>query len=181
MVEKKRKHWLREWTESIVIALAVALFIRAFIVEAFKIPSGSMRPTLEVKDRIFVNKTAYRFDEIKSGDIIVFKYPKEPKRYFVKRLVAKGGDSLQIKDGNIIVNGEILKEPDIFSNNYYYNADKYGAQGQVIIVPEGQYYVLGDNSAFSKDSRYWGFVPRKNISGKVFFRFWPLWRVGLVR
>jgi len=181
MVEKKKKHWVREWVESIVIALVVALFIRAFIVEAFKIPSGSMRPTLEIKDRIFVNKIIYRFDDIKAGDIVVFRYPKNPKRYFVKRLIAKGGDKVQIKDGNIIVNGELLKEPDIFKNNYYYNADKYGAQGQIIIVPEDQYYVLGDNSAFSKDSRYWGFVPRKNFVGKVFVRFWPLWRVGLVR
>ncbi len=140
-----------------------------------------MRPTLEVKDRIFVNKIIYRFDDIKAGDIVVFRYPKDPKRYFVKRLIAKGGDKVQIKDGNIIVNGDFLKEPDIFKNNYYYNADKYGAQGQTIIVPEDQYYVLGDNSAFSKDSRYWGFVPRKNFVGKVFVRFWPLWRVGLVR
>ncbi len=181
MVKEKKKHWLREWVESIVIALAVALFIRAFIVEAFKIPSGSMKPTLEIKDRIFVNKMVYRFNDIASGDIVVFRYPKDTKRYFVKRLIAKGGDEVGIKDGNIIVNGNILKEPDIFENNYYYNAAEYGAQDQIITVPENQYYVLGDNSAFSKDSRYWGFVPRKNIVGKVFVRFWPLWRVGLVR
>ncbi|MDP8253987.1 MAG: signal peptidase I [Candidatus Kaelpia aquatica] len=181
MVEKKKKHWLREWIESIAIALVVALFIRTFIVEAFKIPSGSMKPTLEIKDRIFVNKMTYKFDDIKAGDIVVFRYPKEPKRYFVKRLVACGNDRVQIKDGNIIINGEILREPDIFKNNYYYNAEEYGPQGRAITVPENQYYVLGDNSAFSKDSRYWGFVPRKNIVGKVFLRFWPLWRVGLVR
>ena len=177
----KNKSWLREWIESIVVALVIAFFIRGFIVEAFKIPSGSMIPTLEIGDRIFVNKLIYRFKEPQRGDIVVFKYPEDPKRYFVKRLVGVGNDVVEIKDGNIIINGKIIDKPPIFQKVYYYNRGKYGAYGEKIKVPARHFYFLGDNSMVSKDSRYWGFVPRKYIVGKAFVRFWPLWRVGLLR
>ncbi|MDD5613491.1 MAG: signal peptidase I [Candidatus Omnitrophica bacterium] len=178
---QEKKHWLREWSESILIALAIALFIRTFLVEAFKIPSGSMRPTLEVKDRIFVNKLVYRFSSPERGDIVVFKYTEDPKRYFVKRLAAVGNENIEIIDGNIVVDGDVVKVPDIFLEHYYYNRGRYGAQNKTVQVPDGHYYFLGDNSAFSQDSRYWGFVPDKYIVGKAFLRFWPLYRVGLVR
>ena len=90
--------------ESIVIALAIALAIRTFIIEAFKIPSGSMKPTLEVGDRIFVNKFIYRFKEPQRGDIVVFRYPLDPKRYFVKRLAAVGDEIVKLENGNIVIN-----------------------------------------------------------------------------
>ncbi len=172
---------IREWSESLIIALIVALSIRMFVVEAFKIPSGSMKPTLEIGDRIFVNKFIYKFQIPARGDIVVFRYPEEPKRYFVKRLVAVAGEKVEIKKGSITINGEIIKEPEIFKNTYYYNKGKYGIENNAVIVPDASFYFLGDNSAFSKDSRYWGYVPKKYIVGKAFLRFWPLWRVGLIR
>ena len=182
MAEKmKNKSVLREWVESIVIALAIALVIRTFIIEAFKIPSGSMRPTLEVGDRIFVNKFIYRFQEPQRGNIVVFRYPLNPKRYFVKRLAAVGGEVIELKNGNIVINSVVIKKPEIFEKNYYYNQGEKGAQDKGVKVPPDYFFFLGDNSANSKDSRYWGYVPRKYIIGKAFLRFWPLWRVGLVR
>jgi signal peptidase I len=180
MAEGKVKKVIKEWVESIVIALLCALFIRTFVVEAFKIPSGSMKPTLEVGDRIFVNKFIYKFKEPQRGDIVVFRYPEDPKRYFIKRLAAKGGEEVEIREGNLIINGKVVKYPEIFQKIYYYNRGKYGAVGKKVKVPPGYYYFLGDNSAFSKDSRFWGFVPREYIVGKAFFRFWPLWRIGLI-
>lgn len=178
---KKTKSALREWLEAIPVAILAALLIRGFVIEAFKIPSGSMIPTLEIGDRIFVNKFIYRFREPRRGEIVVFKYPEDPKRYFVKRLVAKGGESVEIRNGNIYINGSLVVEPEIFQKIYYYNMGPYGEEGEVVRVPPGHYFFLGDNSASSKDSRFWGFVPKKYIVGKAFLRFWPLWRIGLLR
>lgn len=182
MDSKEIKKLIREWVQAIIVAVIVVFgIIRPFIVEAFKIPSGSMVPTLEIGDRIFVNKFIYRFKEPERGDIIVFRYPEDTKKYFVKRLVGKGGEEVEIRSGNIIIDGKLIKQPEIFSKIYYYNMGKYGAEGKKIKVPKGHFYFLGDNSSSSKDSRFWGFVPRKYIVGKVFIRFWPLWRVGLIR
>ncbi|MDP8234037.1 MAG: signal peptidase I [Candidatus Saelkia tenebricola] len=179
--EIRKKHVAREWAESIVIALLAALVIRTFIIEAFKIPSGSMKPTLEIGDRIFVSKFIYRYKEPQRGDIVVFRYPENPKKYFVKRLIAMGNEVVGIEDGNITIDGELVKNPEILQKFYYYNKGQYGLQDSEVQVPDENFYFLGDNSAFSKDSRYWGYVPRKNIVGKAFLRFWPLWRIGLVR
>ncbi len=169
-----------EWAHSIIVALILTLIIRTFVVQAFKIPSGSMRPTLMEGDKLFVNKFVYRFEPPKRGDIIVFKYPVDPKKDFIKRLVGLGGDKVEIRGGKIYVNDRVLEDPKLFSNFTYYNHDPYGAPNQAIKVPENSYFVLGDNSANSTDSRFWGFVPRKNMLGKAFFRWWPLKRIGAV-
>lgn len=182
----------REWIESIVIALILALLIRTFVVQAFKIPSGSMIPTFKVGDRIFVNKFLYgakvpftnfglpAVREPKRGDIIVFISPEDPKKDFVKRLIAVGGETIEIKDGKLYVDGKSVEDPAILKAFYYYNAGDFGSEGQHVIVPADSYYVLGDNSASSRDSRYWGFVPKKNVLGKVVFIYWPLHRMKVV-
>ncbi|MBI3618366.1 MAG: signal peptidase I [Candidatus Omnitrophica bacterium] len=186
-----RKSALREWAESIVIALLLALFIREFFVQAFKIPSGSMIPTLLVGDRLMVNKLRYGpkvrftdkrlpgFSKAKRGDIIVFIFPDDPKRDFIKRLIAFGGETVEIKDGGIFINGKLIEDP-VISKIYYYNRGDYGQEGQVIKVPEGQVYVLGDNSGSSHDSRFWGFVPERNIIGRAEFIYWPVTRLRFV-
>ena len=185
------KSQVREWTESIIIAIILALIIRTFIVQAFKIPSGSMIPTFKVGDRIFVSKFLYgakipftdfnlpAVRQPRRGDIIVFISPETPKKDFVKRLIATGGEKVEIKDGKIFINGREADEPSIKSN-YYYNAGDYGNEGQAIDVPKDSYFALGDNSASSRDSRYWGFVPRKNMLGKVVFIYWPLHRMRII-
>lgn len=175
------KQEIREWVESLVIALVLALVIRAFVVQAFKIPTGSMRPTLLEGDRLLVNKFIYKFKEPEQGDIIVFKFPGDEKKDFIKRLIAKGGQAVMIKDGNVHIDGKLVEEPFIIRGITYYNKNPYGSAGKNIKVPEGYYYVLGDNSASSRDSRYWGFVPQKNIIGKAFFLYWPLNRIRVIK
>ncbi len=172
------KREIKEWAQSIIIALILTLIIRTYVVQAFKIPSGSMRPTLMEGDKLFVNKFIYRFKPIQRGDIIVFKYPEEPKKDFIKRLVAFEDETVEIKDGKIIVNGKVLDDPEAFGKFYYYNHDPFGGPNEKIKVPKASFYVLGDNSANSTDSRFWGFVPKKNIIGKAIFRWWPLNRLG---
>lgn len=189
---KNRLPQIKEWAETIIIATLIALFIRSFIVQPFKIPTGSMRETLIEGDRIFVNRFIYglripfttvrilKFNYPKRGDVIVFNYPEEPKRAFVKRMIAKGGDVVEIKDGKIYVNSEEFDHPCV-KNIYYYNRGDYGLIGQKIVVPQNSYYVLGDNSRSSRDSRFWGFVDDKYLIGKAFFIYWPLNRIRIVK
>ena len=183
----------REWTESIIIAVILALLIRTFVAQAFKIPSGSMTPTLLVGDRIFVNKFIYGaripFTDIRlpmvreprRGDIIVFKSPEDPKKDFVKRLVALDGETVEIKDGLVYINGETISEPDSIKAIYYYNRGEHGKEGEKVKVPEGYYYVLGDNSGSSRDSRYWGFVPKKSLVGRAMLIYWPVNRARVIK
>lgn len=191
MNRQKVKSQIREWTESIIIAVILALVIRTFVVQAFKIPSGSMIPTFKVGDRIFVNKFLYgakvpftdfnlpAVRQPKRGDIMVFISPETPKKDFVKRLVALPGERVEIRDGRIFINGIPATEPSLVSN-YYYNGGDYAKEGEAIIVPKDCYFTLGDNSSSSRDSRYWGFVPRKNLLGKVMVIYWPLHRMKAV-
>ena len=188
----KNKPTIKEWTETIIIATLLALFIRSFVVQPFKIPTGSMRETLIEKDRILVNRFIYglripftttrlfKFNYPKRGDIIVFNYPEDTKRAFIKRLIAKGGDIVEIKEGKLYINSKEFKHPSI-NNIYYYNRGDYGLIGQKTEVPEGSYYVLGDNSRSSKDSRFWGFVDDKYLIGKAFLIYWPLNRIRVVK
>ena len=183
---------IREWAESIIIALLLALFIRTFFVQAFKIPSGSMRPTLIEGDRLMVNKLRYGaqipftkvrlpgFTHPHRGDIIVFRYPEDPKRDFIKRLIGLPGDMVKIEEGTIYINGEPQNNVP-FRNVYYYNRGEYGQEAQLVKVPENAYYVLGDNSESSHDSRFWGFVPEENIVGRAEIIYWPLNRIRVLK
>ncbi|MFA6217077.1 MAG: signal peptidase I [Candidatus Omnitrophota bacterium] len=190
--KQKIKLVIKEWSESIITAFILAMIIRIFVVQAFKIPTGSMRLTLVEGDIILVNKFLYgaklpladiRLPAVRKpqrGDVIVFIYPENPKKDFIKRLIATEGESIEIKDGTIYINDRPLLDP-VFSKKYYYNRGDYGQEGQKIVVPKNCYYVLGDNSQSSQDSRYWGFVPEKNVIGKAFIIYWPLNRIRLIQ
>jgi signal peptidase I len=190
--KKFRDHLWEEWIKPVLIAAVLALFIRTFIVQPFKIPSNSMYSTFKPGDRIFVNKFVYgakvpltdiRLPKLESpelGDIVVFLSPIEKKKYLVKRFIAGGGQSVQIDDGKLFVDAKRI-DSGPFKRFFYYNRGEYGAEGEIIRVPEGCFYVLGDNSANSMDSRYWGFVPDKNLVGKVFIIHWPIKRIRLIR
>lgn len=192
-IKKWIKRWMKEWGEPIIIAVLLALFIRAFFIQAFRIPSGSMRPTLKEGDKIMVNKllfgpkipfTNYRLPGIREprrGDIIVFIYPEDKKKDFIKRLVGLNGETLEISNGNILINGEAINGPPEMLKIYYYNRGYYGQTRGPIEVPEDNYFVLGDNSASSKDSRYWGFVPKENVIGRAMFIWWPPWRIQVLK
>ena len=211
-MKQQTKNTVREWIESLVFAFVLAMLLRTFVIEAMKIPTGSMEPTLhgivatckvcgsnysgtdytdkrnkkrcpkdrtrlkviQQGDRILVNKFIYKFKAPERGDIVGFKPPHEPKKNFVKRLIAIGGEEVEIKEGKIYVNGEVIKDnPGPIGRIYYYNRGEYGKEGVKIKVPEGYFFAMGDNSANSYDSRYWGFVPKKNLIGKTFLIFWP--------
>jgi len=177
------RQWWKEWGEPLLIAGAIALVIRTFALGPYKIPTGSMRPTLLEGDRIFVDKLSYRFRLPARGEIIVFKFPGDPKKDFVKRLIAFGGEEVVIRDGLVFVDGTRLDELADIPSRYYYNQRewKYGKEGQLIHVPEGSFFVLGDNSAQSSDSRKWGFVPESYLVGRAFVIWWPFTRLGFLR
>ncbi len=191
-LETKKKSAIRDWVESIIIAFVLAMVIRTFVIQAFKIPTGSMRMTLVEGDIILVNKFIYgakipfinfklpAVTQPNRGDVIVFLYPQDPKKDFIKRLVALPGDSVEIKSGTIYINDKPMLD-SVFNQRYYYNRGDYGQEGQKIIVPKDSYYVLGDNSASSQDSRYWGFVPEKNILGKALVIYWPPQRIRIIK
>lgn len=180
-MRRKTKAVVLEYVKSFAIALILALLIRTFIVQAFKIPSGSMRPTLIEGDRILVNKYVYRFKEPERGDVIVFKFPADLKKDFIKRLIALENETVEIRNGSILIDGEFLGNSGIFQDRYYYNRGSYGEGAQVINVPQEHFYVLGDNSSSSRDSRYWGFVPHKNLIGKAFLIYWPPKRIRVIK
>ncbi|MBD2664860.1 signal peptidase I [Richelia sinica FACHB-800] len=175
------KNW-RGWQENLIliaIALCLALLIRTFIAEPRLIPSESMYPTLHTGDRLVVEKVSYRFHPPTTGDIVVFTSPDELQRRgypanqaFIKRVIAKSGEQIQIKRGIVYLNGQPLDEK--------YIAEPPNQPFSAVTVPEGEFFVMGDNRNDSNDSRYWGFLPQKNIIGRATFRFWPLDRLGLI-
>ena len=186
------KSVIREWVEAFVVAFILAMFIRTFFFQAFRIPSGSMKMTLIEGDHLLVNKLAYGakvpfttkrlpgFSKPQRGDIIVFIYPEDPKRDFIKRLIATGGETVQIDHGDILINGKRVETPPV-KGIYYYNRGIYGETDKKVAVPSGYYFVLGDNSASSHDSRFWGFVPENSIIGKAEFIYWPLNRIRFIK
>ena len=176
-----KKMW-KEWGEPLLIAAVFAILIRTFLLGPYKIPTGSMRPTLLEGDRIFVDKITYRFRPPQRVEIVVFKYPLDPKKDFVKRLIAFSGEEVEIRDGAVYINGKRISDLRQLQNNYYYNRNDwpYAKEGQTFKVPESSFFVLGDNSVQSSDSRNWGFVPKKNLIGRAFLIWWPFFRVGFV-
>jgi len=188
----KKKSVIREWIEAIIVAFILAMVIKIFIVEAFKIPTGSMRPTLLEGDLILVNKFIYgaklplvdvrlpALQQPKRGEVVVFIYPFNPKKNFIKRLIAFEGEAVEIKNGTVYIDGKALIGTE-FGQRYYYNRGDFAKEGQKITVPKDSFFVLGDNSASSQDSRYWGFVPKRNMRGKAMVIYWPFWRLRFIK
>ncbi len=161
----------------IILLISFALvfgFVRPFVMEAFWIPSGSMIPTLEIGDRVLVNKFIYRFTEPKRGDIIVFRSVDDPKEDLIKRVVGQPGDEIAVRHGRLFLNGEPQKEP--YTNKKLPDRSFYAKT----TVPKGHVFVMGDNRGNSADSRVFGPLPKKNIEGEAFLRFWPPHRIGVL-
>ena len=158
----------RDWIVSIVVAVVLAFLIRTFIVELYIVDGPSMRPTLESHERLVVNKFIYRFRPPEHGEILVFRYPRDPSRDFIKRVIAVPGDSIEIKDHRVFVNDQLLNEP--------YILEKTLSTYPKAVVPEGTIFVMGDNRNNSEDSRFVdvGFVPYDLIKGKAVLVFWPV-------
>src|SRR2546425_167201 len=183
----RKKSLAREYIEAIVIAVLLALVIRQFAVQAFTIPSGSMMDTLLIGDYILVNKflfgaeiplTDVHLPGLRAptrGDIIVFKYPQDESRDFIKRIIALGGDTVQVRDNKVWLNGTPQDEPYARPGSFHQNPSThcgYMYACDPLVVPAGSYFVMGDNRDNSQDSRYWGFVKREKIRGKAFLIYW---------
>ncbi len=171
---KQENPWV-ELTQTVVTAVILAFGIRNFVAEARYIPSSSMEPTLEINDRLIIEKMSYRFREPVRGDVVVFNPTEALKAQdfhdaFIKRIMGLPGETVQVKGGKVYVDGQEITEKYISEDPNY----DYGP----VVVPEGEYLVLGDNRNNSYDSHYWGFVPKDKIIGKAFVRFWPFNRLG---
>jgi signal peptidase I len=184
-----RKSTIREYAESIVIAVILALFVRTWVVQAFKIPTGSMENNLLIGDHLLVNKfvfgpTASSIDRaalpirnIRRGDVVVFKYPDEPERDFIKRVIGLPGETVELRAKKVYIDGQPLDEPYVHFLQPASEAqeitsfdvrERYGP----VEVPDGQYFVMGDNRDNSQDSRYWGFLPAHYVKGRALMIYW---------
>jgi len=180
-----KKSAVREYAESLIIAVVLALFVRTWVFQAFKIPTGSMEPNLLVGDHLIVNKMIFSPSvtglerallpkrEIRRGDIVVFKYPEEPERDFIKRVIGLPGDRLELRRKAMYINGEPLTEP--YAHLDEPPSESAGVTGDLrefygpVTVPAGQYFMMGDNRDNSQDSRYWGFLPAHYVKGRALF------------
>jgi signal peptidase I len=164
----------RGWLKDILLAVVIAFLMVVFLYQPVKVEGTSMQPELLDQERIFVNKFVYHFEEIHRGDIVVFWYPKDPSKSFIKRVLGVPGDVVSIRDGQVFINGQLVEER--YVPRGYQDGDSYPP----VRVREGHYYVLGDHRNASNDSRSWGLVPRKYIYGKAVFRYWPVEKAGFL-
>lgn len=170
----KKKKGIKDTIDSIVVAFVIAMIIRAFLLQAYKIPSGSMLNTLLIGDHILVNKAAYYFSKPKRGDVIVFEYPLEPEKDFIKRVIGVPGDKIKMVDKKVYINSKVLSEDYVryATNTIIYNNDNPRDNFDEFTVPNEKYFVMGDNRDSSFDSRYWGFVSEDKIKGKALLIYW---------
>jgi signal peptidase I len=182
-----RKSTAREYFESIVVAVILALFIRTFVVQAFKIPTGSMEPNLLVGDHLLVNKFVFApaatpverailpMRAIRRGDVVVFKFPEEPERDFIKRVVGLPGDTLEVRNRQVLINGNPIEEPYAhYLFSAYDNGPGFDPRGRYgpVTVPDAHYFMMGDNRDNSQDSRFWGFLPAHYVKGRALMIYW---------
>jgi signal peptidase I len=163
------------WARDLFVSLAISAFIIIFLYQPVKVEGTSMMPGLEDQERIFVNKFVYRWEPIQRGDIIVFRYPRDPSKSYIKRVIGVAGDRIRIENGQVYVNDEALDEDYVPSE--YADARSYPE----VVVPHNSYFVLGDHRTMSNDSRDFGAVNERFIYGKAVFGYWPMEKLGRLR
>ena len=190
-----KKSVAREYFESLVVAVILALFVRTFVFQAFKIPTGSMEPNLLVGDHLIVNKMAFApaivaaegalvpRRGIERGDVVVFKYPQEPDRDFIKRVIGLPGDRVEMHSKKVHINGKPIEEPYAYlleapSTGGPVRKDDLREEYGPVTVPAGQYFMMGDNRDNSEDSRYWGFMPASYVKGQALFIYFSIGDAG---
>jgi signal peptidase I len=183
-------HWIVELLGVVVVAILVAVLLRTFVVATYSIPSGSMEPTLQIGDRIVVNKLSYHLHGVDRGNIVVFSTPPNedcagpPVSDLVKRVIGLPGETISLSDGSVYINGRLLPEPflppDVRTDNYPGPSNNAYSLHRPYRIPEGDVYVMGDNRSRSCDSRFWGPIAESSIVGKVDLRIWPLSRFGFL-
>src|ERR1700683_1109900 len=163
------------WLRALILSLAISVFIIVFIYQPVKVEGTSMMPSLADQERIFVNKFVYRLEPISRGDIVVFRYPRDTSKSYIKRVIGIAGDRIRIESGRVYVNGEALDEDYVPSD--YADARSYGE----FVVPRNSFFVLGDHRTMSSDSRDFGAVNERYIYGKAVFGYWPMEKLGRLR
>jgi len=163
------------WVRDLVISLAISAFIIVFLYQPVKVEGTSMMPSLDDQERIFINKFVYRIEPIQHGDIVVFRYPRDPAKSFIKRVIGIAGDHVRITDGRVYLNGKLLVEDYV---PHAYQDDRSYAD---VVVPPDSYFVLGDHRSLSNDSRDFGPVDASYIYGKAVFGYWPMDKMGRLR
>jgi len=166
---------LMVWLRDLVLSLGISAFIIIFLYQPVKVEGTSMMPSLQDQERIFVNKFVYRLEPIQRGDIIVFRYPRDPSKSFIKRVIGLAGDRIRIDQGEVYVNGKLVDEdyvPIVYSDERSYPE---------IVVPVNSYFVLGDHRSMSNDSRDFGPVDASFTYGKAVFGYWPMDKMGRLR
>lgn len=169
-----------DFIEAIVFALAIFVVVYLFLFQPNQVKGSSMYPTFKDGQFIFTDKISYRMGKPQRGDVIVFKNPKNPDIDFIKRIVGLPGESVKILDGKVYVNGKILNESNYLASDVYTQPEAFLGENQEIVVPEGLYFVMGDNRPHSSDSRDFGPVKPAEFIGKVFFRYWPVTEFGKI-
>ena len=167
-------HSLRSWVRDLFFSVLVSFFIILFVYQPVKVEGGSMEPGLEDQERIFINKLVYRLESIGRGDIVVFRYPRDTRKSFIKRVIALPGDRVRIDYGHVYLNGQLVAEPYVPAE--YLDGKSYPES----VVPANSYFVLGDHRSMSNDSREFGPVLRGYIYGKAVFGYWPMEKVGVL-
>jgi signal peptidase I len=166
---------LHSWARDLFFSIIVSSFIILFVYQPVKVEGGSMEPGLEDQERIFINKLVYRWEDIGRSDIVVFRYPRDPRKSFIKRVIGLPGDHVRISFGHVYVNGRLVPEPyvpdDFLDTRSYPDS----------VIPANSYFVLGDHRSMSNDSRDFGPVSRSYIYGKAVFGYWPMEKVGILR
>ena len=163
------------WLRDLVVSVAVSAFIIVFLYQPVRVEGTSMLPVLEDQDRLFINKIAYRVGEVHAGDVVVFQYPRDHAKSYIKRVIALPGDRIRIDQGQVVVNGKLLMEP------YLQGRFADDRSQPEMVLPPGEYFVMGDHRSISSDSRDFGPVDRGLIYGKAVFVYWPMEQVGVVR
>jgi signal peptidase I len=166
---------LHIWLRDLVVSVSISAFIIVFLYQPVRVEGTSMLPVLEDQDRLFINKIAYRMGDIHKGDVVVFQYPRDHSKSYIKRVIGLPGDAIRIERGRVIVNGAVLKEPYVPAR---FSDDRSAPE---MVVPKDEYFVMGDHRSISSDSRDFGPVERELIYGKAAFVYWPMEQVGVVR
>lgn len=163
------------WIRDLVVSLAVSVFIIVFVYQPVKVEGTSMMPGLDDQERIFINKFVYHWESVERGDVVVFRYPNDPHKSYIKRVIGVAGDHVRIDDGRVYVNERLLDEPYVLDN---YRDDRSYPE---VVVPPHSYFVLGDHRNLSSDSRDFGAIPASTIYGKAVFVYWPMDKLGKLR
>jgi signal peptidase I len=171
----RKSSGLALWLRDLLIASAASVFMVLFLYQPVRVEGTSMLPRLEDRDRLFINKFVYHLTAIERGDVVVFHYPRDPEKSYIKRVIALPGDTLRIDRGRVYVNGKLVHEPYV-PPEYRDNVSE-----PEMVIPADSYYMMGDHRLISQDSRYFGPVDRSLIYGKAVFVYWPVRDVGIVR